>query len=229
MKVRGDRGVKEFALLPMLFAFVLGVAAVTPVQAELIANGSFEYPSNEGQPYKTYDSSVIPPIPIWTVVTNSVDIVTSGWSNIPAYGGGQFLDLVGSGHGGAISQTLSTLPGQQYSLSFAYSNNYDSNINASAEVIVAGLGSTTNLLPSGLQSLSHSSTETTFVWTLYYATFTADAAETTLLFRETDGLSWNGGILLDAVSLNAVPLPPSILLLGSGLLSLVGFRRFMKG
>ena len=63
MKVRGDWGVKKFALLAMLFAFVLGVSAVPPLQAELIANGSFEYPSNEVQPFKTYDSSVIPPMP----------------------------------------------------------------------------------------------------------------------------------------------------------------------
>lgn len=225
MKVRGDRDVKKFALLAMLFAFVLGVAAISPVQADLIANGGFESPGNGDQPFKTYDPFVQPPMPSWTVVENNVDIVSNGWSDILAYAGGQFLDLVGSNHGGAISQTFSTVPGQQYSLSFAYANNVASNIDASAAVSVTGFGSTNNLLPAGLQNISHSGES--IVWTLYSTTFTAGSTQTTLLFRETDELSWNGGILLDAVSVNAVPLPPSILLLGSGLLGLgaMGLRR----
>ena len=55
--------------------------------------------------------------------------------------------------------------------------------------------------------------------------FTAGGPATTLTF--TSGDSTGYGPALDNVSV--IPLPPSVLLLGSGLLGLVGLRRKLKG
>jgi hypothetical protein len=48
-----------------------------------------------------------------------------------------------------------------------------------------------------------------------------------LIFQQIGGND-NMGAILDNVQLSAVPLPPGVFLLGSGLLGLVGWRRFRK-
>jgi hypothetical protein len=63
-------------------------------------------------------------------------------------------------------------------------------------------------------------------WTPITWSFVANDGSATLNFQSLEINAF--GPALDDVSVNAVPLPPSLLLLGSGLLGLAGLRRYRK-
>lgn len=199
----------------MVFALLVGLAAVGPAQANQILNGSFETPVVPPATFQNIPVGSEPAGFDWTVVTNSVDLV----SNVLAYEGDQLLDLVGFGSTGAIQQTFATVAGQQYTFFFAYANNPISTTTASADVTITD-GVTTLLS----QSITHNtSTISDLDWATLNLSFIATGTSATLLYNNTVG-SNNGGILLDAVDITAVPLPGAVWLLGSGLLSLAGFK-----
>ncbi|MCC6775358.1 MAG: DUF642 domain-containing protein [Hyphomicrobiales bacterium] len=167
----------------------------------------------------------------WKITENSVDIVNGSVpGNGAAYQGNQFLDLVGYGDKGTIEQTFATAIGQKYAFSFAYANNP---INIGGNPFAAA---TVHLLGNGVllsDTVSHGdSSAATMNWLLYSIVFEADAIETTVRFQNTVGGS-NGGILLDAVSVeaaSAVPVPAALPLFASGLglLGFVGWRKRRK-
>jgi PEP-CTERM motif len=64
-------------------------------------------------------------------------------------------------------------------------------------------------------------------WTVFNGVFTANQAIASLDFKSLDGFSY-GGILLDGVSINAVPEPAGIILIGIGASSLLGYLLFRK-
>lgn len=212
------------------FLFFLTLLFAGVAHANLIVNGGFETPDASASPYYiSLDGTLGNELPGWTVTTNAVDVVDfNGIFNKTgtAYEGTQVLDLVGSGSTGRITQTFATTPGQTYSLSFAYSANPYSGFNesnpATADVKVQGEN------PLVTQSISSSNAGSdplkSLNWTLFNATFTADSATTTLSFLETFGQN-NGGILLDAVSVTAVPVPAAFWLLFSALSALGLIRR----
>ena len=175
--------------------------AVSSARAELVTNGSFEDPViNTG-----YVNQTPPSFPGWYVTTNNVDIVNpvDQWgAGATAYAGSQVLDLVGFGGTGGISQSLATTAGQTYSLTFAYSNNPGGSANP-ANALVALNGVT-------LVDVTHGGALTSnLIWQVSTETFTANTSSTILSFTENDGANGccNGGILLDAVSVSAIPEP----------------------
>jgi len=203
---------------------VLGVAAglglSTPAHANLLTNGSFEDPSI-GTWYLNETTS----IPGWTVTTNNVDVVAQGYNGpSAAYDGQQYLDLVGYGSTGGIqSQSFATVAGQTYRLTFAYANNPWSTSTASANVRVQD-GTSNTLL---LQEVTHSgSTTNTLGWSLFSQSFIADGTSATIRFDETVG-GGNGGVMLDAVGVAAVPEPATwaLMVLGFAGLGFMGYRQ----
>lgn len=213
---------KKFTLAAMVFALLVGLAAVGPAQANQILNGSFETPVIAPASFQNIVVGGEPAGFDWTVVTNSVDLFSNGVGGFPgvvAYDGVQALDLVGFGSTGAIQQTFATVAGQQYNFFFAYANNPISTSTASADITI-----TDGLTPLLSQSITHNtSTTSNLDWTTLHLSFIATGTSATLLYNNTVG-SNNGGILLDAVDITAVPLPGAVWLLGSGLLSLAGFK-----
>ncbi len=158
----------------------------------------------------------------WTVTTNTVDIVSNGFLGGTAFDGVQWLDLVGFGSTGGVEQTVATTPGQQYTLSFAYANNPGPGVPVpvSADLTITSGAST--LLN---QSISHGTSTTSGLnWTPFDMAFTATGTSATLAFDETVGGA-NGGIFLDAVSIDAtaapVPEPPTLILFGTAFAMLV--------
>jgi hypothetical protein len=116
----------------------------------------------------------------------------------------------------AISQAISTIPGQSYTISFWLAN---VSVDPSNSFQVQWGGTI-------IQTLSN---QDAFGYTDYTSTVQATASSEQLAF-----LAWNntGVFYLDDVSVNgssaSVPIPPNVLLLGSGLIGLVGVRRRFK-
>jgi len=234
MQTGGDWSAKKFTLATVVFALLVGIAAVAPAQANQILNGSFETPVIPPAGVQPIGVGGEPPGFEWTVVTNSVDIVSNGHGGpcIIAQLGVQFLDLVGLGiefgSGGAIQQTFATVLGQQYTFSIAYANNLFETASASADITITD-GSNTLLS----QSITHdTSTTSNLDWTPFSQSFIATGTTATLLLNNTVG-EINGGILLDNVHIDPtdptlIPLPGAVWLLGSGLLALAGFGRRLR-
>ena len=127
MAARLSRRSLHVAFLALLVFVVVGGAAQssTPAQAiiapELVTNGGFEARSVvNASSFDTYPAGS-PNLTGWTIDNGSIDHIKGYWG---AKEGSQSIDLDG-GVPGAISQTLTTVPGQSYVISFAYSTNYD--------------------------------------------------------------------------------------------------------
>lgn len=216
----------------VLVAFATLAAAGPPARASLVMNGGFESPAIPSATFVNVVGGAEPAGFAWAVIDN-VDIISNGVLSTTAlaYEGVQALDLVGFGAAGAVSQSFATTAGQTYRLSFAYGNNPVSTGSASADVRV--LDGATSLLSA---SITHTtSTLADFHWDLFDATFIGTGGTVNLSFVNTVGGS-NGGILLDAIAVDAVttpppgvPLPGTAVLAASGLLVIgcgaVGRRR----
>lgn len=201
--------------------------------ANLLTNGDFETPVQVGPNFATFN---IPTVGLttstyitgWTVVQGNVDLTTTA-----NYGPGvntldptsvQDIDLVGDTAGsngvfGGISQTFTTVAGQQYVLTFDYSHNTGASASNFAAQVTAGDLSTTVSQASTVHS-----------WLAFSQSFTATSDSTTLTFINTQGGS-NGGIYLDDVSVTpltaAVPEPSTwaMMVLGFCGLGFMAYRR----
>jgi hypothetical protein len=189
-----------------------GVAASSAQATNLVVDGGFESPA-----ISTWYVNETSNFSGWTLVTNNVDIVHQGYNGAsPAHEGAQYLDLVGYGSTGEISQSLATVAGQKYSLTFWYSNNPWSTSSASA---VATVGSLT-------ASVTHSGASAADLgWSKYTGSFVA-TGPTVLDFNNTYGYG-NGGVLLDGISVSSVPETSTwiMMLAGFGALGFAGLRR----
>ena len=215
-------------------AFMALGSSGSQADVNLIQNGGFEDPSIATF-YQNYGTQTNTPYSgtafdaFWTVTSNNVDIVSgpnAPSGGVAAYQGTQFLDLVGYGSTGGISQTFSTVIGQTYNLSFAYGNNPWSTNSAppSALVDITSSGDVLSTI------VAHDgSTASNINWTLYSGTFVAGSTITTLSFDTKVGGN-NGGILLDAVSVSAVPELSTwvMMLMGFAGIGMMAYRRARK-
>jgi hypothetical protein len=217
-------------------AFAALAFSASGARSDVITNGGFELPpintfyqnygTQTNSPWSgaTFDNN-------WSIPTNNVDIVNPivGWG-ASAFQGTQILDLVGYGSTGAVSQSFATTIGQQYQLTFAYSDNpgsgFTSQSAAQAAVFVLGAGNG-NLLST---TIAHDNAVSgNLNWSLYSGTFVANSESTTLNFNTLFGQN-NGGIMLDAVAVSAVPELSTwtMMLLGFAGVGFVAYRRAKK-
>lgn len=91
----------------------------------LVSNGGFEQPTIAAGTFQTLSQSNVPTAFVWSIPTNTVDVISSGvfGGSESMSEGSQRLDLVGVGATGDVEQSFATLPGVQYQLRFAYANN----------------------------------------------------------------------------------------------------------
>ncbi len=182
----------------ILLALALSVLLVQSAAANLVLNGGFE----------------------------TGDI--TDWSFAPAASGSDFNIGTSWPHTGSyaadfgavgdtddvLSQTIATVNGGVYTFSFwLYHDTTDG-------------ANDFNAYWNGSSVLALTNTPA-FNYTEYTYTETATGALTTIAFEGREVPSWYA---LDDVSVNAstVPLPGAVVLLGSGLLPLLGWRRFRK-
>lgn len=174
-------------------AILLSIAASG--KTEQIVNGSFELPPlPPGTQFVNVTGDFIPG---WTIPDGwSIDLVRDFW---PAFQGYQSIDLDGdSGIGTTILQSFETVPGREYSLSFAYGNNIQTPWAAGR---IQVLGATT-LVDT---TVTHSgSTGEDMRYVAFVKSFQADSPLTTLQFTHVGGPVFGRGLALDAVSVTTV-------------------------
>ena len=206
----------QYLILGLLAAALL---TVSPVYANLLVNGDFSSGPNPGSGFVTLPGGNTS-ITGWTVTGYSIDYISSSYWQAPL-GTNRSLDLDGSppyessGNAqGGIQQKFATTQGAQYTVSFYLAGNTEGPP-ATKEVAVATVGSHNYDFDTAGKSDSNMG------WTLESFTFTANSPSTILSFASQTPGYW--GPTIGGVSV--VPVPPSLLLLGSGLVGLGFLRR----
>lgn len=194
-----------FLLSSLLFSLSANAAGVN-----LVTNGSFEDPN-----IPTGSWSVHNAIDGWSTTGPGVEVRDNVVGT--AYDGQQFVELdshYATDTNSSIHQTISTVLGQSYLLSFAYSPR----INQPA---------TTNGISvfwNGLELDSVTATGgSSHNWTIFEF-LVAGTGSDELTFSATGKDDSLGGSL-DAVSVSAVPIPAAAFLFAPALLGLFGLRR----
>ncbi len=190
-------------------------SAIPTTPANLILNPSFET-TNEAIPsvgYLVVDAGAST-VPDWTVVTpasytgagnppdGSVDVTSSSYNNWGCEDGNNCIDLAGTTEApGGVSQSVTTTPGEEYSLSFWYSANGDEAPGVTHTLDVYLDGS-----PTAIDTVQPVSNGAPLTWTQSTVNFFATSTTSTVEFDDdTTPFDQNQGPTLDNVSLTVVP------------------------
>ncbi|MFN7890247.1 MAG: DUF4347 domain-containing protein, partial [Pirellula sp.] len=129
----------------------------------------------------------------WTVSQANVELLTSSFMSIPS--GGRAVDMDGTAPG-AISQTLTTVAGNTYTVRFMMSANDNGVATKSLELSVGGVTSNYSITTTSGHSLSSPD------WVEQSYTFTATGTSTVLQFRSLSESGGWGAILADVAVIN---------------------------
>lgn len=192
-----------------MIIFALFCVSVSPALAgNLVQNGSFELPAAPGGP----------PITDWTIVSGTVDLT----DDFTAADGIWEVDLDGNSEG-AIAQTISTVPGTSYNLTFDLAGNTDEGPSTKAMLLsVSDFYTNASLLSAPYTFNDTGDSDSDPGWVLESTSFTATSDSTTIEFAsETPGAF---GALIDNVGVD-VPEPASASLLAVSVVGLMVRRR----
>ena len=215
MRKFGSMAPGAVAALAMLAAAV--VAPASAAAAELVSNGSFENigaATQQGWGGYTFGAGYSLPLPSWNVVGGSVDVTVTGpgspsalWG--PAADGVDALDINGWS-AGEIAQSLTTVAGQTYKVTFAYSRNVAGAPYFATADVSAG-GATFNVVAANDGSFGG---PYGMLWKTGSFTFKGTGADVIDLKATVEG---NGGVFFDRVSVTGgVPEPASWALMIAG-------------
>lgn len=192
-------------------AAVVGISGLANA-ATLVTNGSFEDPGVNSGSWTIFNS-----LPGWTA-TNGIEVRNNVQG--AAQDGSNFVEL-DTTRNSSIFQTISTVIGQAYELTFWYSPRNGQP--AATNGIDAWWGNTLLTTPaitgSGIGATSNN-------WSSY--TYTVVGTGSDVLKFSAVGKSDSFGGNIDNVALSAVPLPGAALLFGSALLGFMGFSNRRK-
>ncbi|HEY4869867.1 MAG TPA: FGLLP motif-containing membrane protein [Candidatus Dormibacteraeota bacterium] len=183
--------------------FLTSIAAAAA--SELVSNGDFETPVVSTASFQLFATGQA--FGPWRVVgaPGAVAIVNGDYTqngfHFPAASGRQWLDLTGdSNTRTGVTQSVTTIPGMEYQLSFSVGNVYDPGG-------IFGISSTVEVFADGRKLLDARNTQgkgsTLMVWQRFSTTVIATSTRTSLTFINGDPANdTNNG--LDAVSLTPV-------------------------
>jgi choice-of-anchor C domain-containing protein len=205
---------RSFVLASILSVTLFSVNA----EAAIVSNGSFEgLTQGDFSTITTGPSGAA--ISGWTV-TGSIDWINSYWT---AQNGQNSIDLLG-GSSGTIAQTLNTIAGQQYELTYWLSGNPDLTSTAIRNGVVTIDMASTDFS----YNLSPTNSRTNMNWTEQTLFFTANSNSTTLQFSSTaTGGNCCYGPALDDVAVTAVPEPSTWAMMILGFVG-VGFMAYRR-
>jgi choice-of-anchor C domain-containing protein len=209
---------KKLKFIALIGILAVALGAVT-AQANLISNGSFELGVDPGSFTTVFGGQNN--ITDWAVgpsTTDSVDYIGNYWQ--AAQGTSRSVDLSGNTPG-MVSQSFATTQGATYTVSFYMAGNPDGGPADKTMRVTYGTG-VNDYNDFSFTQAGH--TKVAMGWEYHQFTFLGTGSPTALNFASTTGTAY--GSALDEVNV-VVPLPPSALLLGSGLvgLGLLGWRR----
>lgn len=193
----------------------------------LITNGSFEGNSatpliaNHGDANSMGLQGGSTYIPGWTVTGSEIAWIGSGNPYaLSASQGDRFLDLTGwvnnTANPAGVVQTINTVAGHQYTLSFDLGNSTNFNYGAT-DSLTAQAGATSAVF-------TNTDVTSTNSWQHFSMNFTASGSTTDVSFTGKSAIFYIG---VDNVNVAAVPEPESwaLMLAGLGLLSFIARRR----
>src|SRR3954471_1835706 len=105
-----------------ILASILSLAAVSAAKANILVNGGLEaavsptMPDNLVYTSTTHNTSALPG---WSITSGAVDVVPNSY--FQSSQGSYAVDLVGSPGVGVLAQTVTTVSGNHYRLTFDYS------------------------------------------------------------------------------------------------------------
>jgi choice-of-anchor C domain-containing protein len=204
----------------------LGAASPASAVVNLISNGSFEFGTNDAAPggFSTIPGSAS--ISNW-LVGGSVDWINGYWQ---AQSGTHSVDLNGTSIG-SLQQTIATVAGQAYSLTFYVSANPDNipNPGSDSRTLEASAGGAS--MSFGYTAFLPPNSRSQMNWDLRTFNFVATGESTLISFASTtpEG-NCCYGIALDNVAVSAVPELSTwaMMLIGFGGLGFFAYRRNKK-
>jgi hypothetical protein len=204
-------------LLMLLICVSLCLAMGGVASANLVVNGTFETIS-----YTPEGVQII--APSWTGWTTTPAAQGSNYDIVGYVPGVSTYEVVFAGPGpgsDSIGQVIQTVPGMTYTFSFWL---------AQPEPLNSGYTPGDFKAYWNDNELLRINDTRDFGWTLYTYSVLANDTSSAINFFGRANINWDvaHGFFLTSISVTPVPLPSTPVLLGSGLLSLLGWRRLRR-
>ena len=202
----------------------VGLWANAATAAPIVSNGSFESGTN-GPGFGGF--ATIPgssaAISDWALVGGSVDWINGYWQ---ANSGTHSVDMNGTTPGGTLQQSISTVLGQAYQLTFYLSANPDQlDAHPDSRALVASAGSTNGIFTYKFDSPPNDHDHMN--WAQYSLFFTATGSTTVLSFASAAPQNCCYGPALDDVAVVAIPEASTwaMMILGFAGVGFLSYRR----